>query len=51
MYFVVVCTCGFPIGHIWRKYLLAKLLTDTKYTKEVAELLADVQKAFEEDYE
>jgi hypothetical protein len=46
MYFVIVCTCGFPIGHIWRKYILAKLLTNTKYASEVSGLMADIEKDF-----
>ena len=51
MYFVVVCPCGKPIGYIWRRYILAKLLTFTKYTDEVYTLMASIESAFKDSFD
>ena len=51
MYFIVVCTCGFPIGHIWRKYIFAKLLTHSIHAQEALKLLEEIQNTFADDFE
>ena len=51
MYFVIVCACGFPVGHLWRKYILAKLLTNTENAIDISTIMADIEKTFQDDWE
>lgn len=51
MFFVVVCPCGCPIGSLWRRYMLAKMLSFSKHAEEMGALVARLERVFEKDFE
>ncbi len=51
MFFVVVCSCGSPVGVLWRRYMLAKMLSFTKHTEEMAGLLEAIEKVYKGEFE
>jgi hypothetical protein len=51
MFFNVVCYCGVPVGYLWRKYQLAKLLSFSEYVDEIEKCFAAIGKSFKDDQE